>query len=50
MSMTEAVGEGVYTYTCTIACKHPGRYGFTARVTPQGDLRVRTTPLMVAWT
>ena len=49
MTMVEDLGSGRYAYACTIACSSAGRYGFTARVTPRGDRRVRTTPLMVSW-
>ncbi len=49
MSMSEDLGGGSYEYSCSITCISAGRYGFTARVTPQGDRRVRTTPLMVTW-
>ncbi len=49
MTMEEDLGGGSYRYGCSITCTSAGRYGFTARVTPQGDHRVRTTPLMVNW-
>jgi starch phosphorylase len=49
MSMSEDLGGGSYEYSCSITCISAGRYGFTARVTPQGDRRIRTTPLMVTW-
>jgi starch phosphorylase len=49
MTMSKDLGDGSYEYACSITCTSAGRYGFTARVTPQGDRRVRTTPLMVAW-
>jgi starch phosphorylase len=49
MSVAEDLGGGAYTYACTIKCSGAGRYGFTARVRPQGDQRMQTTPLMIAW-
>jgi starch phosphorylase len=49
MTMSKDLGDGNYEYTCSITCTSAGRYGFTARVTPEGDQRVRTTPLLVTW-
>jgi len=41
--------NGNYLYACTINCNYSGRYGFTARVTPRGDNRIRFTPGFICW-
>ncbi len=49
MEMLEAHGNGIYLYTCEITCHQSGRYGFTARVTPQGDEWIRFAPGIITW-
>ncbi len=49
MKMIKQVGNGRYLYECSITCRDPGRYGFTARVRPEGDERIKTTPGLIAW-
>jgi len=44
MDMLQAHGNGVYLYSCNISCNVSGRYGFTARVIPKGDDRIRFAP------
>ena len=49
MTIQEERGNGTYFYTCTIICKASGRYGFTARVIPSGDERIKFTPGLITW-
>jgi len=49
MTIQEERGNGTYLYTCTIICKASGRYGFTARVIPGGDERIKFTPGLISW-
>jgi starch phosphorylase len=49
MSVNEESGGGDYRYVCTIRCRNAGRYGFTARITPKGDDRIRFTPFLISW-
>ncbi|MFZ7124865.1 MAG: alpha-glucan family phosphorylase [Desulfobacterales bacterium] len=49
LAVKEKRSDGAYLYTCAISCKNPGRYGFTARVTPKGDTWTRFMPGWVTW-
>jgi len=49
MSVRENIGNGVYLFECNLACKYSGRFGFTVRVKPRGDERLKTTPYMITW-
>jgi len=49
MSVEEDLGNGTYRYVCTFHCDVAGRYGFTARVTPEGDLRLRHDTMFITW-
>ena len=49
MLVAKENGNGEYLYSSTIRCKEAGRYGFTARVTPRGDERLRFTPKLLSW-
>ena len=49
MQVSRENGNGEYLYSSTIRCKMAGRYGFTARVTPRGDDRLRFTPKLLSW-
>jgi len=49
MTVEEELSENRYIYSCTLPCDTPGRYGFTARVTPKGDLWIRYTPGLISW-
>ncbi len=49
MNVAEDLKEGNYLYACTITCNVAGRYGFTARMTPTGDDRIKYTPGMICW-
>ena len=49
MSVEKDLGDGRYLYGCSVTCDVSGRFGFTARITPEGDHRLRTTPHLVTW-
>ncbi len=49
MTVKERRSDGAYLYTCSFSCRKPGRYGFTARVTPRGDTWTRFMPGWITW-
>jgi starch phosphorylase len=49
MSVLEDRGNGHYLYGCSLTCEGSGRFGFTLRVTPRGDKRVKSTPHLLTW-
>ena len=49
MNMLEAHGNGLYLYACDITCRISGRYGFTTRVIPKGDVWTRFMPGFITW-
>jgi starch phosphorylase len=49
MQVLEDNGNGQYLYSCTLNCQSSGRYGFTVRVTPRGDERVKSIPGLLTW-
>jgi len=49
MNVTEDRKDCNCLYSCTITCNEAGRYGFTARVTPTGDDRIKYTPGLICW-
>ena len=49
MSVLEDRGNGHYLYGCSLTCQSSGRFGFTVRVTPRGDERVKSTPRLLTW-
>jgi starch phosphorylase len=49
MNVIEDHGNGKYLYGCTLTCQWSGRYGFTTRLTPRGDDRLRNTPGLISW-
>ena len=49
MDVLEDRGNGQYLYGCSLACPSSGRFGFTVRVTPRGDERVKSTPRLLSW-
>jgi starch phosphorylase len=49
MSVAQDLGNGDYSYACSISCRLPGRFGLTARVTPRGDKRLKFTPGLLTW-
>ena len=49
MTVKTALENGSYEYQCVLTCRQAGRFGFTARVIPRGDDRVRSTPGLITW-
>ena len=49
MNVVEEKNDGWYLYGCNLTCEFSGRFGFTVRVTPAGDARVKTTPRLLTW-
>ena len=49
MRVMEDKGNGQYLYSCALNCQSSGRFGFTVRVTPRGDERVKSTPRLLTW-
>jgi len=49
MGVLEDRGNGHYLYGCSLTCQRSGRFGFTVRVTPRGDERVKSTPRLITW-
>jgi len=49
MSVLEDSGNGIYQYGCTLTCEGSGRFGFTARVSPRGDERIKFSPRLLTW-
>jgi len=49
MNVLEDRGNGHYLYGCSLTCQSSGRFGFTVRVTPRGDERIKSTPRLLTW-
>jgi starch phosphorylase len=49
MSVLEDRGNGHYLYGCSLTCEGSGRFGFTVRITPRGDARIKSTPRLLTW-
>ena len=49
MTVQEDSGNGNYLYGCTFKCETSGRFGFTVRVSPRGDKRIKSTPRLQTW-
>jgi starch phosphorylase len=49
MKVFENQGNGHYLYGCTLTCNSSGRFGFTVRVMPCGDARIKSTPGLFTW-
>ncbi len=49
MLVLEDRGNGQFLYSCSLNCQRSGRFGFTVRVTPRGDGRVKSTPGLLTW-
>ncbi len=49
MQVLEDRGNGQFLYGCSLNCDSSGRFGFTVRVTPRGDGRVKSTPGLLTW-
>ncbi len=49
MAVRQDSGNGNYLYDCTLRCNVSGRFGFTVRVSPRGDKRIKSTPRLLTW-
>jgi starch phosphorylase len=49
MTVIEDRGDGNYLYGCDLTCKTSGRFGYTVRVAPRGDERIKSTPRLLTW-
>ena len=49
MDVSEDLGDGNYLYGCSLKCDVSGRFGFTVRVSPRGDKRIKSTPRLMTW-
>jgi starch phosphorylase len=49
MAVQQDSGNGNYLYGCTLRCDGSGRFGFTVRVSPRGDKRIKSTPRLLTW-
>ncbi|UCF92218.1 MAG: alpha-glucan family phosphorylase [Desulfobacterales bacterium] len=49
MAVLEDNQNGNYLYGCTLVCQGSGRFGFTVRVTPRGDARLKSIPELLTW-
>jgi len=49
MKVVEEKGDGKFLYGCNLNCDISGRFGFTVRVLPAGDARIKTTPRLLTW-
>jgi starch phosphorylase len=49
MIVQERHENGYFRYACTVTCSVSGRYGFTVRITPRGDQKLKFTPGLIAW-
>ena len=49
MIAQESHGDGYFRYACSVACSESGRYGFTVRITPRGDEKLKFSPGLIAW-
>jgi starch phosphorylase len=49
MKVVEEKGDGKYLYGCNLNCDVSGRFGFTVRVAPAGDERVKSIPRLLTW-
>ena len=49
MTVLEDRGNGNYLYGCDLTCEISGQFGYTVRVTPHGDERIKSTPRLLVW-
>jgi starch phosphorylase len=49
MKVQENNGNGTFLYGCSLKCEVSGRFGFTVRVSPAGDERIKLTPRLLTW-
>jgi glycogen phosphorylase len=49
MIVQESHENGYFRYACSVICRVSGRYGFTVRITPRGDEKLKFSPGLIAW-
>jgi starch phosphorylase len=49
MAVQQEQGNGSYLYGCVLKCEISGRFGFTVRISPRGDDRIKSTPRLLTW-
>jgi len=49
MTVVEDRGNGNYLFGCDLTCELSGRFGYTVRVSPRGDERIKSTPRLLVW-
>jgi len=49
MHVLEDLGNGDFVFGCTITCPSSGRFGFTARIIPEGDAWIKNSPGLITW-
>jgi starch phosphorylase len=49
MNVLNNNGNGKYLYECALTCEVSGRFGFTVRVSPAGDDRIKSMPGLLTW-
>ncbi len=49
MEVEKELGQGKYLYSCSLLCEASGGFGFTVRVSPNGDGFLRFTSGLITW-
>lgn len=49
MTLSQDLGQNCYRYQCTVPCTDSGRFGYTARVIPDGNPIFSNTPGLITW-
>ncbi len=49
MELQHTIAAGTHVYGCQVICSNSGRFGYTARVIPSGDIVLRDTPGLITW-
>ncbi|MEA2060177.1 MAG: alpha-glucan family phosphorylase [Thermodesulfobacteriota bacterium] len=49
MKIHKDLGHGQFVYACSLTCSDSGRFGYTARVIPKGDVFFQNSPGLITW-
>ncbi len=49
MELQNSIASGTHIYGCRVICSDSGRFGYTARVIPNGDPVLSNTPGLITW-
>lgn len=49
MELKERLEDNACVYACSLTCSDAGRFGYTARVIPQGDEILKASPGLMTW-